>query len=69
MLKLTDKSCGLYCQAIHAHFMTEMQELDLKLHISVVSIPDHSFNNQQQTSITLAFLMLALLMPILQTLI
>ena len=43
MLKLIEKSCGLYCKTIYANSMAEMQVIDHKLRISESSIPDHSF--------------------------
>ena len=43
MLKLTEKSCGLYCKTIYANSMAEMQVIDHQLRISEISIPDYSF--------------------------
>ena len=43
MLKLTEKSCEIYCLTIYAYFMMGMQLVNHKLHISEVSIPDLSF--------------------------
>ena len=43
MLKLTEKSCGLYCSTIYNNSMAEMQVTDHKLRISESSIPDCSF--------------------------
>ena len=43
MLKLTEKSCEIYCLTIHAYFMMGTQVINHKLHISEVSISDRSF--------------------------
>ena len=45
MLKLTEKSCEIYCLTIYAYFMMGTQVINHKLHISEVSIPDRSFCN------------------------
>ena len=34
MLKLTEKSCGLYCKTLYGNTMAEMQVIDHKLQIS-----------------------------------
>ena len=43
MLKLTEKSCEIYCLTIYAYFMMGTQVINHKFHISEVSIPDWSF--------------------------
>ena len=43
MLKLTGKSCEIYCLTIYAYLMMGTQVINYKLHISEVSIPDRSF--------------------------
>ena len=43
MLKLTEKSCEIYCLTIYAYFMMRKQVINHKLHISKVSFPDQSF--------------------------
>ena len=43
MVQLTEKSCEIYCLTIYAYFMTRMQVMNHKLHISEVSFPDQSF--------------------------
>ena len=43
MLKLTEKSCEIYCLNIYAYFMMGTQVINHKLPISEVSIPDQSF--------------------------
>ena len=43
MLKLTEKSCEIYCLTIYAYFMMRKQVINHKLHISEVSFPDQSF--------------------------
>ena len=45
MLKLTEKSCEIYCLTMYAYFMMGTQVINHKLHISEVSIPDQSFYN------------------------
>ena len=57
MLKLTVKSCGLYCQTIYVNSMSEMPVIDHKVRISEISIPGHSFTILLQISMTLDFLM------------
>ena len=42
MLKLTEKSCEIYCLYIYAYFMMGTQVINHKLHVSEVSIPDRS---------------------------
>ena len=43
MLKLTEKSCEIYCLTIYAYFMVGTRVINHTLHISEVSIPDRSF--------------------------
>ena len=43
MLKLTEKSCEIYCLTIYAYFMMGTKVINHTLHISEVSIPDQSF--------------------------
>ena len=43
MLKLTEKSCEIYCLTIYAYLLMGKQVINHKLHISEVSIPDQSF--------------------------
>ena len=43
MLKLTEKSCEIYCLTIYAYFMIGTQVINHKLHISEVSFPDQGF--------------------------
>ena len=43
MLKLTEKSCEIYCLTVYAYFMMGTQVINYKLHISEVSIPDQNF--------------------------
>ena len=43
MLKLTEKSCKIYCLTIYAYFMMGTQVISQKLHICEVSIQDQSF--------------------------
>ena len=43
MLKLTEKSCEIYCLTIYAYFMVGTQVINHKLKISEVSIPDQCF--------------------------
>ena len=42
MLKLTEKSCEIYCLTIYAYFMMRTQVINHKLHISEVSNPDQN---------------------------
>ena len=42
MLKLTEKSCEIYCLTVYAYFMMGTQVINYKLHISEVSIPDQN---------------------------
>ena len=43
MLKLTEKSCEIYCLTIYAYFVMRTQVINHKLHISEVPFPDQSF--------------------------
>ena len=45
MLKLTEKTCEIYCLTIYAYFMMGTQVIKYKLHISEVSIPALEFYN------------------------
>ena len=40
MLKLTEKSCEIYCQTIYAYFMMRMQVINRKLNTSFFSCPE-----------------------------
>ena len=60
MLKLTEKSCEMYCLTIYAYFMMGTQVINHKLHISEVSIPDWSFTILLQISMVVVLLMLNL---------
>ena len=42
MLKLTEKSCEIYCLTIYAYVMMGKQVIYHTLHISKVSFPDQS---------------------------
>ena len=42
MLKLTEKSCEIYCLTVYAYFMMGTQVINYKLHFSGVSIPDQN---------------------------
>ena len=50
MLKLTEKSCEIYCLTIYAYFVMRKQVINHKLHISEVSVPDQSFTIHLQIS-------------------
>ena len=43
MLKLTEKSCEIYCLTMYAYSMMGAQVINHKLDISEVSIPDQNF--------------------------
>ena len=43
MLKLTEKSCEIYCRTMYAYFMIRTQVINRKLHISEVSFQVQSF--------------------------
>ena len=43
MLKLTEKSFGIYWLTVYAYFMMGTQVINHTLHISEVSFPDQSF--------------------------
>ena len=43
MLKLTEKSCEIYCLTIYAYFRMGTLVINHKLYISDVSIADRSF--------------------------
>ena len=43
MLKLTEKSCEIYCLTIHAYLLMKKQEIKHKYHISKVFILGQSF--------------------------
>ena len=45
MLKLTEKSCEIYCRTIYAYFMMRKQVINRKLHISEVSFSSPEFYN------------------------
>ena len=57
MLKLTEKSCEIYCQTIYAYFMMRTQVINRKLHISEVSFPVQSFTIYLQISMVFVLLM------------
>ena len=57
MLKLTEKSCEIYCLTIYAYFMMGTQVINHKLHISEVSFPDQSFTIYLQISMVFVLLM------------
>ena len=42
VLKLTEKSCEIYCLTIYAYFMIGTQVINHKLHISEGFFPDQS---------------------------
>ena len=57
MLKLTEKSCEIYCLTIYAYFMMETHVINHTLHISEVSFPDQSFTIKVQISMVFVLLM------------
>ena len=57
MLKLTEKSCEIYCLTIYAYFIMGTQVINHILHISEVSIPDQSFTIKLQISMVFVLLM------------
>ena len=57
MLKLTEKSCEMYCLTIYAYFMMRTQVINHKLHIPEVPFSDQSFTIKLQISMVFVLLM------------